>query len=60
MFFVKGQRKDQWRSEWGVLGVFTPPPYNLEGYFPPPLEFFLPPPLEKYHDVYQIIGFSWV
>ena len=22
-------------------------------------EFFLPP-LEKYHDVYQIIGFNWV
>ena len=26
----------------------------------PSLEFFLPPPLEKYHDVYQIIGFNWV
>ena len=25
-----------------------------------PLEFFNPPPLEKYHDVYQIIGYSWV
>ena len=24
-----------------------------------PLEFF-PPPLEKYHDVYQSIGFNWV
>ena len=22
--------------------------------------FFPPPPLEKYHDVYQIIGFNWV
>ena len=29
--------------------------------FVPPLRiFFTPPPLEKYHDVYQIIGFSWV
>ena len=23
-------------------------------------EFFVTPPPEKYHDVYQIIGFSWV
>jgi len=28
-------------------------------FFYPPLEIFLPPPLEKYHDVYQIIGFNW-
>jgi len=27
-------------------------------FFPP--QKFPPPPLEKYHDVYQIIGFSWV
>ena len=29
-------------------------------FLPPPLEIFLSPPLEKYHDVYQIIGFNWV
>ena len=23
------------------------------------VNIFLPPPLEKYHDVYQIIGFNW-
>jgi len=28
-------------------------------FFYPPLDFFYPP-LEKYHYVYQIIGFSWV
>jgi len=27
--------------------------------FYPPRIFFTPP-LKKYHDVYQIIGFSWV
>ena len=31
---------------------------NIKNFFYPPRIFL--PPLEKYHDVYQIIGFSWV